>query len=388
MLRNEKLLKMRNDFLVLIIFTITLLVCVFTVRRWGVLRNQRYGKWRCRAERTVLSVISFCVLAVFASTAWNAFATHQYWAKHPVPGKIYTVNGHKMRIDCTGSGSPTLILDAGLGNDGLIWGKVQSELSKTTRVCSYDRAGFGWSDATSGPQDANHISDQLHGLLQQAAITGPIVLMGHSIAGLYIRAYASRYPHQVAGLIFVDGSTPLQQDRGPADLRAYENKTAKTEYLLLRLTVPLGLLRDLGQCSQAPQGLPTGSGRMLAEDNCEPHMAAVINEMDNFRQSGNETLHTGPYGDLPVLIFSQDPNGPRPSQVSANIWRELSLVWNEMQEDLKHLSTRSERIIAKGSSHYVQLDRADLLNREVPIFIEQIRRHAPEPSTYGVTKTE
>jgi pimeloyl-ACP methyl ester carboxylesterase len=120
-----------------------------------------------------------------------------------------------MRIYCTGSGSPTVVLDAGLGNDALIWGGVQPELSKTTRVCAYDRAGFGGSDARPAPRDADHIAGELHELLLQAKVTGPIVLMGHSIAGIYMRDYATRYPADLAGIVFVDGSTPLQ-NRNPA----------------------------------------------------------------------------------------------------------------------------------------------------------------------------
>ncbi|MGC1784819.1 MAG: alpha/beta hydrolase [Acidobacteriaceae bacterium] len=370
-----------------IVFAIALVVCAFTLRRWRTLRNERYGKWRRIGERVVLTGVSVFVLAVFASTAFNAIATEYYWAKHPVPGRIYVVDGHKMHLYCTGAGSPTIILDAGLGNDWTIWGKVQPELSKTTRVCSYDRAGFGWSDATAGPQDANHIADQLHGLLEQAGITGPIVLMGHSISGIYIRTYTSRYPRNVAGLVFVDGSTPLQEDHFPADLQAYMNKTEALAFFAGRVMIPLGALRDTRQCSETQPGFPPAAGKMLAEDTCNLSISAAKEEMDNFRKSGEETVHTGPYGDLPILIFSQDPNRPA-TQISPQFAKELAVIWNEMQEDLKHLSTRSRRIIARGSSHYVQVDRADLINREVPIFIQQIRGAAPQPTDYGTTKTE
>jgi pimeloyl-ACP methyl ester carboxylesterase len=353
----------------------------------GELRDERYKKWRRVTERIVLTGISICLLIVLASTAFNAFATQYYWAKHPVPGQFYKVDGRRMHIYCTGTGSPTIILDAGLGNDWTIWGKVQPELSKTTRVCSYDRAGFGWSQARKGTQDANHIADQLHSLLQQAGITGPIVLMGHSISGMYIRAYASRHPENVAGLVFVDGSTPLQEDHFPADLRAYGDKSEKIAFLAGRVLIPLGVLRDMQQCSKRQPGFPPTAGKMLAEDNCNISIPAVQGEMDNFQKSGEETVHTGPYGDLPILIFSQDPNKPA-EQLPAHLANEMSTTWNGMQENLKQLSTRSHRIIAKGSTHYVQVDRADLVNREVPVFILQIRGTAPHSSDYGTTKTE
>lgn len=376
-----------NFVALIIVLAIAIVVCVLSARRWSTLRNPKYRTWRRAVERVILAGLVVASVAVLASTAVNAFATRHFWATHPVPGKIYRVNGYNMRIDCTGTGSPTLILDAGLGNDGLIWGKVQPTLSQTTRVCSYDRAGFGWSDPVPGQQDANRISDQLNGLLNAASIDGPIVLMGHSISGIYIRTYASRYPQHVAGLIFVDGSTPLQMEHFPADMQAHMKRVETMAFLLGKVVTPIGLLRDMGQCSQVPAGFAPETGKMLAEDNCEPRVNASEREMKNFKQSGNETVHTGPYGNLPILIFSQDPN-IHAKILSAKQGEELSNVWNGMQENLKHLSTRSRRIIAKGSTHYVQLDRADLINREVPLFIEQIRGSAPQPTDYGTTKIE
>lgn len=371
----------------IIAVAIAAIICFLAVRRWNTLRSEQYRRWRRICEHVVLAAFMVGSVAVAASTAFNAFATQHYWAKHPVPGQIYKVDGHNMHIYCMGSGSPTIILDAGLGNDWTVFGNVQPELSKTTRVCSYDRAGFGWSEARRGTQDANHIADQLHGLLQQAGITGPVVLMGHSISGMYIRAYATRHPENVAGLIFVDGSTPLQEEHFPADLRAYGNKSETLIFLAGRVLIPLGALRDTGQCSQLQPGFSPAAGKMLAEDNCNLSISATKGEMDNFRKSGEETLHTGPYGDLPILIFSEDPNKP-PTQLPSHLAKEMAVAWNEMQENLKNLSTRSRRIIAKGSTHYVQVDRADLINREVPKFIEQIRGAAPQPTDYGSTKTE
>jgi hypothetical protein len=95
-------------------------------------------------------------------------------------------------------------------------------------------------------------------------------------------------------------------------------------------------------------------------------------------------VHTGPYGGLPILVFSQDTA----KGVAEGEPRALGNAWNQMQEDLKKLSTRSRRIIAKGSGHYIQLNRSDLIEREVPRFIEQIRGTAPEPTDYGSTTTE
>ena len=180
-----------------------------------------------------------------------------------------------MRIDCSGSGSPTLVLDAGLGNDGLIWGGVQPVLAKTTRVCSYDRAGFGWSDALPPPRDADHIAAELHGLLIAAKVNGPIVLMGHSIAGIYIRDYATRYPEKLAGLIFVDGSTPLQ-NRNPAFAAHGGLDTALVWNAAdERPPLPPAFRACLALVHAVCPGFDDRAAKLQAEDQCHHPFAAI-----------------------------------------------------------------------------------------------------------------
>jgi pimeloyl-ACP methyl ester carboxylesterase len=351
------------------------------------LRSKSYRKWHLVCERIVLTVVMLIAAALGSSATFNAIATQYFFAYHAVPGNSYDVGGYKLHLYCTGEGSPTLILDAGLGNDSLIWANVQPELSKITRVCSYDRAGFGWSEPRPDPRDADHIAQELHGLLSAAGVTGPVVPMGHSISGLYIRAYAARYPQSISGLVFVDGSTPLQEDRFPPEVaQAFKNESL--EFQKLEWLYTLGLPRVMGQC--APEaGFSESVAKMIAEDECRPSLfAAIAQEDKNFRQSGNETLHTGAFGDLPILIFSEDPEHSPPSDVPPQAAKSVSKVWNAMQEELKGLSTRSRRIIAKGSGHYVQIDRPELLNAEVANFIKQIRGEIPEPADYGSTTVE
>ena len=370
-----------------IILAIGILVVWLSARRIRLLRKKNFRIWRKVVECVVLSIVVLVAAAVAGSSSFNAIARHHFWATHPPPGAFYTVNGHRMHMNCTGSGSPAIILDAAVGDDALTWGGVQPVLSETTRVCSYDRAGHGWSEALPGPRDADHIAAELHGLLLQAKVTGPIVLMGHSIAGLYMRDYASHYPADIAGIVFVDVSTPLQ-DENPA-VKAADPKGLRQwlSMLLLRARYIAGVPRLTGQCSGYLPGSTGQAGILQAEDLCDFPFHAVAAEMDSFNQSGHETVHTGPYGALPILIFSQDVTTMR-LPVSAQQTADLAKAFSQMQEDLKKLSTRSRRIIAKGSGHYVQLLRRDLIWKEVPLFIEQISGTAPQPTNYGSTVTE
>jgi pimeloyl-ACP methyl ester carboxylesterase len=357
-----------------------------SVRRILSLSAMFSKKWRRVAERIVLFAIVLVAAAVAGSASYNAVARLWFRAHNPPSGEMYTVDGHKMHMYCTGSGTPAIVLDAGLGDDAVIWSGVQPALAKTTRVCAYDRAGFGWSEAGPAPRDADHLAAELHGLLRQARIDLPIVLMGHSIAGIYMRAYAAHYPEDLAGMVFVDGSTPMQQEN-PA-IKAMMGKGPPPWVIALvgNAAFSVGVPRLMGMCSKSPHSLDARSGRLQAEDHCEIHVDSPINEMRNMERSGLETVHSGPYGSLPILILSHDPEKTMTTENSTQKMAEAA--WTQMQEDLKKLSTRSRRIIAKGSSHYIQIDRADLIEKEVPMFIQQIRGTAPQPTDYGSTITE
>ena len=369
----------------LLVLFIGVLVIWMSVRRVLSISAKVSNRWRRVAERIALSAIVRLVGAVAGSASLNAIARLWFRAHNPPLGETYTVDGRNMHIDCSGTGSPTIILDAGLGNDASIWTKVQPVLAKTTRVCSYDRAGYGLNEARPAPRDADHIADELHGLLLEAKVTVPVVLAGHSIAGMYIRDYATRYPKDVAGLVFVDGSIPMQQDN-PAIKPMMGKGPPPWAILIAKPAFIAGVPRLLGKCSHATPGLDAHELRLQGEEFCGMHVQAPLGESGNFERSGLETVHTGPYGALPILIFSHDPVKAQSSADSTQ--KRVDDAWSQMQEDLKKLSTRSRRIIARGSSHNIQIDRADLIEKELPLIIEQIRDTVPQPADYGSTVTE
>src|SRR5215212_8549561 len=156
------------------------------------------------------SVVVLLVLTIVGAI-YQAIATELAERAYPPPGEMVDVGGYSLHANCVGQGSPTVILDAGLGEFSAHWVRVQREVSDTIRVCAYDRAGMGWSEMGPETRDARQISSELHTLLSKAGIGGPYVLVGHSLGGLSMLTYAARYPDEVAGVTLVDSSTELDQ---------------------------------------------------------------------------------------------------------------------------------------------------------------------------------
>jgi pimeloyl-ACP methyl ester carboxylesterase len=130
----------------------------------------------------------------------------------PPSGRTYLANGHRLYVNCAGSGSPTVVLFNGLGEWTPNWAWVQKDVSATTRVCAFDRAGEGWSGGPAVRENGHQLASDLHALLQAAHIPGPYVLAGHSVGGTYALVYAAQYPRQVAGVALIDSATPYQFD--------------------------------------------------------------------------------------------------------------------------------------------------------------------------------
>jgi alpha/beta hydrolase fold len=121
------------------------------------------------------------------------------------PGQLVDVGGYQLHLYCAGSGTPTVVLESGLGETGAYWGWISTALALETRVCAYDRAGSGWSDSAPVPQDGMAVATDLHALLERARVPGPFVMVGHSSGAEYVRIFAGRYPEHVAGMVLLDG---------------------------------------------------------------------------------------------------------------------------------------------------------------------------------------
>src|SRR5947209_2848949 len=139
------------------------------------------------------------LLSLAGGAVFQAIASSR--TLHHPPGSLIDAGGYRMHLNCTGQGSPPVVLDSGLGDSWMSWRPVQPRISEFTRVCSYDRAGMGWSDPSPNPRTSRSIANELHSLVHAAAIPTPFILVGHSLAGLNVRAYAANYRQDLAGLV-------------------------------------------------------------------------------------------------------------------------------------------------------------------------------------------
>ena len=233
---------------------------------WMILQVKRhtagYGRWALTAVVAVLGVASL------GATYENIAAAHD-GSSYPAPGRMIEVNGHRMHLDCHGHGSPTVVLFNGMGEVTASWSRITTVVSRTGRVCAFDRAGQGWSEDARRPQDGVTAAKDLHTLLSRAGEQGPFVLAGHSIGGTYAMTYAARYPAQVAGMVLLDSSSPEQFTR----MSAYPGQYAALRriYGLLPTLDRLGVGR--AATAVAPSHLPAAAARQVRAVTVTAHGA-------------------------------------------------------------------------------------------------------------------
>ncbi|WP_138735346.1 alpha/beta fold hydrolase [Modestobacter excelsi] len=185
---------------------------LLTLAAWTLFRTRRTvaagsGRW-----------LLYPVVAVMAAAAvGGAVETVGLAADQrasAMPGQLYDVGGHRLHLHCTGSGTPSVVLQSGLGESSANWARIAPAVAGVTRVCAYDRAGQGWSEDAPSEQDGLQAAADLHTLLDRAGEHGPYVLVGHSIGGDHAMVYASRHPEQVAGMVLLDATSPYLSAAG------------------------------------------------------------------------------------------------------------------------------------------------------------------------------
>jgi len=322
-------------------------------------------------RRTIRAAIVFILILAGAGFLYENVSEARDRRFNPMAGRRYDVGGYQMHIDCIGQGTPAVILESGLGDTYLSWRKVQPEIAKITRVCSYDRAGLGYSESSPQPRTSKVIAEELHALLRAAEIAPPYVLVGHSMGGFDVRLFASLYRNELSGMVLVDASHPDQEKRFPPELKNMEGSWRR-EAEFVEYTMPFGVPRLMGLCEDNP-------AERAAE--CNFHNAREgVAELKAFPESAAETAATGSLGDLPLAVLSHDPDKPS-ADLPADLAHPINEAWEKMQLELAHLSTRGTQSIAKNSAHYIQLDRPEVVIDAVQRIVEQARQDRTVPGS-------
>ena len=330
-------------------------------------------------------LVVLLLLLMLVGVAYQGIGSARDARRYPAPGQMVDVGGHRLHLCCMGERRPTVVMDAGLTASSLSWRLVQSEVSKFTRVCSYDRAGLGWSEPSPMPRTSQQIVQELHALLANAGIKGPYVLVGHSFGGFTARLYAATYSDEVVGMVLLDSAHPNNW------LHMTEERKKELERAV-RLSHRGAMLARLGMArfvsflvsarafdmarlcvSFLSGGAIKGGESMLAPSRKLPaellpiiralwtqpkFFTTVARQIKALPISASQVARTGKFGDMPLIVLSA--SNPDPT-------RKIE------QDGLARLSRNARHIVPSSGSHWIQLDQPDLVIEAIREVIELAR---------------
>ena len=310
------------------------------------------------------------------------------------PGKLIDIGGYRLHLNCTGKGEPTVVLIPGSGDFSFDWGLVQPDVSRFARVCSYDFAGFAWSDPGPIPRTMRQDAYELHTLLKTAGIKAPYVLVGHSLGGLLTRVYAADFPSEVAGIVLVDSthedstlffqgkpvrmrslarsvSVPMVQTMKTAPPKpATQESIDKFQSELKKsgppkITAPFDKLPAPNQAmrvwalSQPPR--VSGSEGFLAEEFNELYMA--------------RTKEPVPLGDRPLIVLLPKLQYGKPMPgISEEEWKRINDEKRQQKLEFTNLSRNSKLVLAENSGHHIQLDEPRIVIDAIRTVVNSAKR--------------
>jgi pimeloyl-ACP methyl ester carboxylesterase len=343
------------------------------VRQGGTTLIRRVLHW---TKRGLLVLIIVLLTLAIAGTIYQLVATQiDQRQLGSAPGEMVSVGNHQLHIDCMGEGSPMVITESGAAGTSIEWSAwIQPEVAKVTRVCSYERAGLGWSEAGPGPRDARQIAEELHTLLANTDIPGPYVLVGHSVGGHFNRVYAERYPEEVAGVVLVDSSHPQQFERMPG------NEATLTRINVLSKAGPvlaaMGVIRLSGMFPLPPDLPPLQHKRAENLIYQTPHLMAAFKEFDALPETMEQAHNSKGLGEKPLAVVSASEHEEEAVADSEADARRSERAWQALQEELADLSSNSTHRVIEGSDHLsVLTNRSDAqqTSEEILRVVEAVR---------------
>jgi len=323
--------------------------------------------------RTALSITAIALTLSGVAAAQTSIANPWWDGYFSGSTRVALPDGRRINLYCQGKGAPTVVLDAGLGDGAWGWRAVQGRIAATTRVCAYDRAGYGQSDSGPEPRDLRALTRDLEAVLTAGKVPGPYVLVGHSAAGLTIRLYAYRHPERVAGLVLVDPST---EGQGPR-LAAAAPGMAKAQALMA------GAGKACAQaprpsameplCVRTPTDFPAAMAAQWARMQGPDHYRAAGAEFEGLMGPGSAQMEAEwrPFGAYPVQMLTRGesamPGGDMAEQAA------VDKVWREMHAETIKLAARGVHRVIAGAGHNIQQDRPDAVVEAVAEVVAQVR---------------
>ena len=298
-------------------------IALLALVAWMVIQSRRH--LHSPARRWLLYPV-FGVLAL--STFGGTYETVQERVdrgEYTLPGRLIDVGDHRLHIYCTGSGSPTVILEAGLGEPStMMRGWIQPDVSQDTRVCVYDRAGRGWSDSAKGPQDGIAVATDLHILLDQSGEKGPFVLAGHSAGGAYVLNFAHLFPDDVGGIVLLDSMHPEQRKRAEGWETFYQifRRASALSPSLYRIGV--GRLINLNAVADLPTEARNEERDFLSTAR---HARSVRDEFNELPTALIQAGQLRTLGAKPLVVVTAD--------------KDALGGWQPLQDELAALSSNS-----------------------------------------------
>lgn len=301
--------------------------------------------WLCRITALIIGLL--LVGYIYEPIAETADAK-----SYPPPGQLVDVGGYRLHIHCAGTGTPTVVIDAGLGDWSTTWGFVQQEVAKTTRICTYDRAGLGWSEAGPLPRNAGQHAKELHTLLQNAQIPAPYVMVGHSLGGLDIRIFVHDYPSEVAGVVLVDSMSPKQITQAPT------SEPQSQPFSIQAMLARFGVARLLVKLPGIP-AMPPGQEAYYPLYIRPQNFQTTDNEYQGIPASGAQAAAAESFGALPLIVLTAKLN-------------DLP-GWPKWQSELLQLSSNSRQLFAENSGHNIQVDEPQVAAQAILQMSQQVR---------------
>lgn len=332
------------------------------------------------AKRMALGALGLAALALALGIAFEQAARWRVVRVHPPPGLMWDVQGERLHLYCMGEGSPTVVLESGGASPSFVWTAVQPAIAETTRVCSYDRAGLGWSGKRNGTHGALPIAQQLRALLQAASVDPPYVMVGHSLGGPRMLIYDGLFPGEIAGFVFVDSTDPEWLDRLPKEAAALIGAQQRKPTMLYSLMAATGAVRILnagaGNGNAGAGNAPTEIVEKVAAFGPQ-NLPEGLREMSLVEQTLDEAKKSGSLGSRPTVILTAG----RWPVISAGLTPELSNQMRDLrmqlQGELAARSTNNDHRVVAEAAHFIQWDAPGAVVVAVQDVVTAVRTGTP-----------